>query len=117
MNGTRLLHELVKKAIAQSPGLKIAADVKNLNEFPGAAQAVGANWICLLLPRGEQIPSCIEEFLSQKETLGLLVLSTDGSQVLLRSPGIPRHKLTPVEPHQIFEILRCTSADAISSIA
>jgi len=105
VNGPRLLHEIIKTAISQEPGLEIVADIDNPLYFNQAVNKVEADWTYLLLQPTGEIPSLILEFVQHEGNMRLMVMSADGSLVRVQGPEVPLHDLRALDSHDIFDLL------------
>ena len=104
-NGSRLLHDMLKRAIDKRDRIEIVAEVEDFDAFPQVASEVDADWVYLLLPPGEEVPDLIEESVNESISMDLLVMSTDGSKVCIRQRGQDECDLEADEMEQIFVLL------------
>lgn len=104
-DGSRLLHDMLKRAIDKRDRIEIVAEVEDFETFPQVASEVDADWAYLLLPLGEEIPASIEESVGEILSMDLLVMSTDGSKVCVRQRGQEECDLEADEMEQIFALL------------
>lgn len=104
-NGSRLLHDMLKRAIDKRDRIEIVAEVEDVETFPQVASDVDADWVYLLLPPDEEIPSLVEETVNESTSMDLLVMSTDGSKVCIRQRGQAECDLKADEMEQIFALL------------
>jgi hypothetical protein len=104
-NGSRLLHDMLKRAIDKRDRIEVVAEVKEFDAFPQVASEVDADWVYLLLPPGEEVPDLIEDSVNEIISMDLLVMSTDGSKVRIRQRGQDECDLEADEMEQIFVLL------------
>jgi len=117
VNGPRLLHEIIKTAISQEPGLEIVADIDNPILYNQALNKVEADWTYLLLQPSGEIPASILELVQQDRNMRLMVMSADGSLVRVQGPEIPLHDLRALDSHDIFDILHLQGTENSTEIS
>jgi hypothetical protein len=93
---SRLLMEMLRRAISKSPGLEVVAQVADLASLPAAVERFGAQGVIMSLRPEAKIPEVVSGLLAAHPSLLVLALAADGSQA----------RLEWMEPHEeIFDQL------------
>lgn len=106
LNGSPFLHEVLHRAIDKQDGLKVVADVEEIDQYQETASEVDADWTYLLLSPGSEVPLTVQEVIAAKPEMGLLVMAADGSSVRVR--WLERHDedLHVEALEEIFDVLQ-----------
>jgi DNA-binding NarL/FixJ family response regulator len=78
-NSSRLVRDMLEKAIKKTPGLELVSNLENLAEFPEALSQTGADWAIVLLPPDEQVPDLVREAINDHQAMRFLLMGVDGS--------------------------------------
>ena len=89
-NVPRFLEEMLKRALANVPSLRIVGEVADWATLPSAIKQTGAQWIIVSLPSGRPMSQAVSELLAAHLTIRLLNLATDGGPITMQW----------VEPHE-----------------
>jgi hypothetical protein len=90
LDNSRLVRDLLRRVIDKAPGLQIVAEVDDLSDYPDVACQTRADWTILLLDPDEEVPEIVEQAINYQNSMRLLVMAVDGSQVRMRW----------IEPHE-----------------
>jgi hypothetical protein len=80
---SRLLMEMLGRAISKSPGLEVVDQVTDLASLPSAVERFGAQWVIISLRPEGRIPEVVSRLLAAHPSLLVLALAADGSQAKL----------------------------------
>ena len=78
-NSSRLVRDMLEKAIRKTPGLELVSNIENLADFPEALRQTEADWAIVLLPPDEQIPDMVEKAINEHQSMRFLLMGVDGS--------------------------------------
>jgi hypothetical protein len=87
---SRLLMEMLRRAISKSPGLEVVGQVADLASLPSAVERFGAQWVIMSVQPETSLPEVVSRLLAVHPSLLVLALAADGSQV----------RLEWMEPHE-----------------
>lgn len=80
-NETRLLREMLRRAIARSPYLQVVGEVTDRANLSSRVEETDAQWVIVsLLPDGG-IPETAETLLMENPSVAILAVAPDGSQL------------------------------------
>jgi hypothetical protein len=80
-NGTRLLREMLKRAIIRSPHLRVVGEFTAETDLTSMVEETHAQWVIVsLLPDGE-VPEVADTLLAEHPSVAVLAVAADGSQV------------------------------------
>jgi DNA-binding NarL/FixJ family response regulator len=102
VNDSRLLRSILKQAIQQDLGLRVIAEVDKIEKFNAVIEQTDVDWIVLAQHSEEPIPTIINQVLSERPDINLMVVATDGSRV--RTRWIETHD-TNLDKKNLQEIL------------
>ena len=80
---SRLLMEMLRRAISKSPELKVVAQVTDLASLPSAVEHTSAQWVIMSQQLEGKIPEVVSRLLAAHPSLLVLALAADGSQARL----------------------------------
>lgn len=83
-NVPRFLDEMLKRALANVPGLQIVGEVADWATLSSAIKQTGAQWIIVSLPSGYPMSQAASELLAAHPTIRLLNVATDGGHITIR---------------------------------
>jgi len=89
-NVPRFLEEMLKRALANVPGLQIVGEVADWMTLPLAIKQTDAQWIIVSWPSGHPKLQTANELLAAHPTIRLLNIATDGGHITMQW----------VEPHK-----------------
>jgi hypothetical protein len=93
---SRLLMDMLRRAISKSPGLEVVGQIPDLASLPSAVERFGAQWVIMSLQPETSLPEVVSRLLAAHLSLLVLALAADGSQA----------RLEWMEPHEeIFDQL------------
>jgi hypothetical protein len=93
---SRLLMEMLRRAISKSPGLEVVDQVADLANLPSAVERASAQWVIISLRPEGKMPEVVSHLLATHPSLLVLALAADGSHA----------RLEWMEPHEeIFDQL------------
>lgn len=80
----RFLREMLERAFANAPGLRIVAEVAELSEVSDAITRTGAQWVFVSLPPTGQLATMAEHLLATHPSIRLVNVAADGSHVTMQ---------------------------------
>ena len=89
-NVPRFLDEMLKRALANVPGLQIVGEVADWATLPSAIKQTGAQWVIASLPSGHPMSQVANELLTAHPAIRLLNVATDGGPITMQW----------IEPHE-----------------
>jgi len=84
VNGSRLLHELLNRALHKSDHLRVVKEIAGQNELPDADEQYEAEWMVISLPADSQFPKWIDLYLKEHPSMRVMAFASDGSEVKMR---------------------------------
>jgi DNA-binding NarL/FixJ family response regulator len=78
-NSSRLVRDMLKKAINKTPGLELVSNIENLADFPEALRQTEIDWAIVLLPPDEQVPELVAKAINEHQSMRFLLMGVDGS--------------------------------------
>lgn len=78
-NSSRLVRDMLKKAINKTPGLELVSNIENLADFPNVLRQVEADWAIVLLPPDERVPELVAKAINEHQSMRFLLMGVDGS--------------------------------------
>lgn len=78
-NSSRLVRDMLKKAINKTPGLELVSNIENLADFPNVLRQVKADWAIVLLPPDERVPELVAKAINEHQSMRFLLMGVDGS--------------------------------------
>ena len=83
-NVPRFLDEMLKRALANVPGLQIVGEVADWATLSSAIKQTRAQWIIVSLPSGHPMSQVVSELLTAHPSIRLLNVATDGGPVTMQ---------------------------------
>ncbi len=80
---TRLLREMLKRAINRSPFLTVVADVSDGADLLSVVKQEQAEWVFVSLRPDGELPASAENLLADHPSVSIIAIAADGSQVKL----------------------------------
>jgi hypothetical protein len=80
-NESRLLREMLKRAIAKSPHLRVVGEVTDGRHLPSMVGKPDAQWVIVSLQPDGDIPDVAETLLIENPSVTVLAVASDGSQI------------------------------------
>lgn len=84
VNGSRLLHEMLNRALLKSEHLRVVKEITSQNDLPDAAEQQEAEWMVISLPAGTRFPKWIDSYLKKHPSMRVMAFASDGSGVRLK---------------------------------
>lgn len=108
-NGSRFLHEMLKRALEKTPDLQVVDEVTNLARLPSAISRTDAQWVIMSLPLDGEIPEVAKSLLIAHPSVRILAMATDGSQVRIKWLESHEEALDDLSLDELFAVLRTQS--------
>jgi hypothetical protein len=84
VNVPRFLREVLERAFAKVPGLRIVSEIDDLARLPAVIEQTGAQWVIVSLPPGSKMSNLANLLLETHPAVRLVNVVTDGSHVEMR---------------------------------
>ena len=84
VNGSRLLHEMLNRALHKSDYLKVVKEITSQNDLPDAAEQHEAEWMVISLPPDTQFPEWIDAYLKRHSSMRVMAFASDGSGIRMK---------------------------------
>lgn len=108
-NGSRFLHEMLKRVIEKTPDLQVVDEVTNLARLPSAISQTDAQWVIMSLPLDGEIPGVVKSWLIAHPSVRILAMATDGSQVRIKWLESHEEALDDLSLDELIAVLRTQS--------
>ncbi len=83
-NGSRFLHEMLKRVIEKTPELEVVGEIADLARLSSTIAETEADWVIVSLPPDGKIPETVESSLTAHPSVRVLAVATDGNQVRIK---------------------------------
>jgi chemotaxis response regulator CheB len=108
---TRLLREMLRRAISKSPHMEVVREVSGGTDLPSMVKETKADWVLILLRSDGKLPLAAKRLLEEQPSVSIIALAPDGGEVRLAwanahskvtLTGCDGHqgRLRPTESHQ-----------------
>ena len=84
INGSRLLHEMLNRALLKSDHLKVVKEIAGQYNLPDAVGQYEAEWMVISLPTDGRFPKWIDTYLKKHPSMRIMVFAADGSGVRMK---------------------------------
>jgi len=84
VNSSRLLHEMLNRALLKSDHLKVVKEITSQNDLPDGVEQHEAEWMVISLPPGTQFPKWIDSYLKKHPSMRVMAFASDGSGVRMK---------------------------------
>lgn len=108
-NGSRFLHEMLKRVIEKTPDLQVVDEVADLTRLSPAIANTDAQWVIMSLPLDGEIPEVVKSLLIAHPSVRILAMATDGSQVRIKWLESHEEALDDLSLDELFAVLRTQS--------
>ena len=102
----RFLREMLERAFANAPGLRIVAEVAELSEVSAAITQTGAQWVIMSLPPASQLAAMIDHLLTAHPSIRLVNVAADGSHVTMQWVEPREQTLDEYSMNELIALLR-----------
>ena len=83
-DGSRFLHEMLKRVIEKTPDLQVVSEIADLARLSSTIAETEAEWVIVSLPPDGKILETLESSLTAHPSVRVLALAADGSQVKMK---------------------------------
>ena len=104
-NGSRFLHDMLKRVIEKTPDLQVVGEVTELARLPAAMVQIDAEWVVVPLSPDGKIPQVVESWLTAHPSVRVLAVATDGSQLRMKWLESHEEALDDLSLDELIEIL------------
>ena len=105
-NGSRFLHEMLKRVIEKTPDLQVVGEIADLARLSSTIAKTEAEWVIVSLPPDGKIPETVESSLTTHPSVRVLAVATDGSQVRIKWLESHEEPLGDVSLNELIAVLR-----------
>ena len=105
-NEPRLLRGMLRRVIAEAPGLEVVDEVTNLGKLSSLANQSKAQWVIVSIWPAGLVPSAVQSLLVKRSTLCILGMAADGSKAKIVCPGSMEETLDELSLDDLIEILQ-----------
>jgi len=84
VNSSRLLHEMLNRALHKSDYLRVVKEITSQNDLPEAVEQQEAEWIVISMSADTQFPEWIDSYLKKHPLMRVMAFSSDGSGVTMK---------------------------------
>jgi DNA-binding NarL/FixJ family response regulator len=109
VNGSRFLHEMLKRVIEKTPDLQVVDEVADLTRLSPAIAHTDAQWVIMSLPLDGEIPEVVRSLLIAHPSVRILAMATDGSQVRIKWLESHEEALDDLSLDELIAVLRTQS--------
>jgi DNA-binding NarL/FixJ family response regulator len=102
----RFLREMLERAFANTPGLRIVAEVAELSEVSEAIAQTGAQWVIVSLPPIGELATTAEHLLATHPSIRLVNVATDGSHVTMQWVEPREQTLDEFSMNELIALMR-----------
>jgi hypothetical protein len=108
-NEPRLLRGMLRRALAQVPGLQVVDEIADPTELLTRLRETKAEWVIVSLWPNGALPPVLEVLLSEYPLICLFGVAADGSQARVKCPGHPEQTVSGLSLDDLVAIL-CSRA-------
>ncbi|MBN2385674.1 MAG: hypothetical protein JXB85_01555 [Anaerolineales bacterium] len=83
-DGSRLLREMLRRVIEKTKGLRVVAEVEQLDRLADQVETHHPDWVIFFQPSIEETPDSIEHLLRDNQDMRIAVLSSNGDRVRMK---------------------------------
>ena len=83
-NGSRLLREMLHRAINKADNLEVVQEIPNYEELPSAIERFGPEWVILSVPLNEHTRDWINTCMAENPSVRFILLSPDNSSIKMK---------------------------------
>ncbi len=105
-NETRLMREMLRRAIGKAPGLCVAGEAVDPAQLPAMVEETGAQWVVTTLRADGRLPEAVEALSRGRPSLRVLAVSSDGGRAVVRGAGREDRVLVNLSLTDLIAILR-----------
>ena len=105
-NQPRLLRSLLRRVLRKTGDIDVVGEVTDLESLPPAVEQTEAQWVIVSLWRNGDFPETLRSLMLEHPALCLLGLAADGSQAMVRCPGLSDTPVADLSLEGLFAALR-----------
>lgn len=105
-NKPRLLREILKSAFQKYPDLQIVGESRDTNDLLDQITEFKANWVVVSLQPNGEFPDSMQRILNHFPNLGIMAISSDGSQAKARCGDVYEKDLTHLSLNELVAMFR-----------
>jgi hypothetical protein len=80
-NGSRLVHEMLKRILLKTENLEVVQEVANHKRLPAEIENSDAEWVILSLPVESNLPEWVDTYIIEHPSIRFMAIANDGSWV------------------------------------
>ena len=84
VNGSRLLHEMLNRALFKSDHLRVVKEIASQYDLQDAVGQHEAEWMVISLPADSRFPKWIDAYLKKHPSMRIMAFAADGSGVRMK---------------------------------
>lgn len=104
-NGSRLLREMLKRALYKSDKLHMVREVNDPRELAAVVEQVKPEWVIVSLSFDNRLPAWVDGFMVTHPSIRFLALSSDGSKIKIKWLDVHEQELDGISLPDLLEIL------------
>ena len=104
-NGSRFLHEVLKRVIKKIPDLQVVGEITDLARLSSTITETEAEWVIVSLPPDGKMPELVDSALAAHSSVRFLAMATDGSQVRIKWLESREEALDNLSLDELFAVL------------
>ena len=105
-DGSRFLHEMLKRVIEKTPDLQVVSEIADLARLSSTIAETEAEWVIVSLPPDGNMPELVDSALAAHSSVRFLAMATDGSQVRIKWLESHEEPMGDVSLNELIAVLR-----------
>lgn len=110
-NSSRLLREMLNRALLKSRNLKVVKEVVDRAALQVALEGQPAEWLIMSLPEDKQIPAWIDAFMKEHPLIRIMAFAADGSRIRMKWIESREQDLSGLSLKELIRLLESPPGD------
>jgi DNA-binding NarL/FixJ family response regulator len=104
-NGSRLLRDMLRRALFKSKSLEVIQEVSDQRELHSVIENTKPEWVILSLSFDNGVPAWVDTYMAAHPSVRFMALAADGSKIKMKWLEVHEQELSGVSLSELIKIL------------